>query len=299
MSNELHTQLERAKSRVESTIVDYFAQQLDTDDTIKAATRYSIENGGKRLRPFLVFSTGELFGADAEDLNRAAAAIECIHSYSLVHDDLPAMDDDDLRRGRPTCHVMYDEATAILAGDALQTLAFELLSNHSFAVSQQQQLQMIQVLAKASGLQGMVGGQALDIAATDKAITISELERIHRLKTGALLNSAIELGLLCGRSDTITDQVRSAMRTYGNAIGLAFQVRDDILDVEGDTATLGKPQGSDLGHNKATYPALLGLPQAQLKAEQLIDTALQALEDVPGNTQTLAALANYIIARDH
>ena len=299
MSKELHTQLERAKSRVESTIVDYFAQQLDTDDTIKAATRYSIENGGKRLRPFLVFSTGELFGADAEDLNCAAAAIECIHSYSLVHDDLPAMDDDDLRRGRPTCHVMYDEATAILAGDALQTLAFELLSNHSFAVSQQQQLQMIQVLAKASGLQGMVGGQALDIAATDKAITISELERIHRLKTGALLNSAIELGLLCGRSDTITDQVRSAMRTYGNAIGLAFQVRDDILDVEGDTATLGKPQGSDLGHNKATYPALLGLPQAQLKAEQLIDTALQALEDVPGNTQTLAALANYIIARDH
>lgn len=299
MSAKLKEKLQHAKTRVENTVLHYFDNALDTEENIKAATRYSIENGGKRLRPFLVYCTGELFGAAPEDLDKAAAAIECVHSYSLVHDDLPAMDDDELRRGRPTCHIQFDEATAILAGDALQTLAFELLSEQQFAVSHHAQIKMISALAKASGLQGMVGGQALDIAATDRSITLVELERIHKLKTGALLSCAVELGILCGNPEQVTEPAREAMHTYGRAIGLAFQVRDDILDVEGDTSVLGKPQGSDLEHNKSTYPALLGLEQAKEKAEQLIDEALDALKVIDGNTEILADLAKYIIDREY
>ncbi|MCG9757830.1 MULTISPECIES: (2E,6E)-farnesyl diphosphate synthase [Pseudoalteromonas] len=299
MSAKLKEKLQHAKTRVENTVLHYFDNALDTEENIKAATRYSIENGGKRLRPFLVYCTGELFGAAPEDLDKAAAAIECVHSYSLVHDDLPAMDDDELRRGRPTCHIQFDEATAILAGDALQTLAFELLSDQQFTVSHHAQIKMISALAKASGLAGMVGGQALDIAATDRSITITELERIHKLKTGALLSCAVELGILCGNPEQVTKQAREAMHIYGRAIGLAFQVRDDILDVEGDTSVLGKPQGSDLEHNKSTYPALLGLAQAKEKAEQLIDEALDALKVIDGNTEILADLAKYIIDREY
>lgn len=299
MSAKLQEKLLSAKTRVETTVLHYFDNVLDTEENIKSATRYSIENGGKRLRPFLVYCTGELFGAAPEDLDKAAAAIECVHSYSLVHDDLPAMDDDELRRGRPTCHIQFDEAAAILAGDALQTLAFELLSEHQFAVSHHAQIKMISALAKASGLQGMVGGQALDIAATNRSISIDELERIHKLKTGALLSCAVELGILCGNPELVTEQACNAIRTYGRAIGLAFQVRDDILDVEGDTAVLGKPQGSDIEHNKSTYPALLGLEQAKEKAEQLIDEALDALTKIDGDTEILADLAKYIIDREY
>ncbi|MEJ6474081.1 (2E,6E)-farnesyl diphosphate synthase [Pseudoalteromonas piscicida] len=299
MSEKLIEKLQYAKTRVENTVLHYFDNILDTEENIKAATRYGIENGGKRLRPFLVYCTGELFGAALADLDKAAAAIECVHSYSLVHDDLPAMDDDELRRGRPTCHIQFDEATAILAGDALQTLAFELLSVEQFTVSHLAQLKMVNTLAKASGLQGMVGGQALDIAATDRSVTLVELERIHKLKTGALLCSAIELGMLCGNPELVTEQARKAMRIYGHAIGLAFQVRDDILDVEGDTQILGKPQGSDLEHNKSTYPALLGLEQSKAKAEQLVDEALDALKVIDGDTAILADLAKYIIDREY
>ncbi|KID58061.1 geranyl transferase [Pseudoalteromonas luteoviolacea] len=294
---ELHQRLNIAKHDVEQTVSAYFEQDLDTDPTAKAAALYSISNGGKRLRPFLVYVTGEMLGADIEDLHIAAAAVECIHSYSLVHDDLPAMDDDDLRRGKPTCHIAFDEAQAILAGDSLQTLAFEFLASHQFKVPVAQQVAMIKSLAKASGLQGMVGGQALDIAATDKQTSIQALEHIHRLKTGALLNCAIELGALC--APNITDLTRSQLKDFGLAIGLAFQVQDDILDIEGDTNTLGKPQGSDLEHNKSTYPALLGMKGAKEKAQILIDQALTALESIDADTRLLAQLAKYIIARDH
>lgn len=294
---ELHQRLNIAKHDVEQTVSAYFEQDLDTDPTAKAAALYSISNGGKRLRPFLVYVTGEMLGADIEDLHIAAAAVECIHSYSLVHDDLPAMDDDDLRRGKPTCHIAFDEAQAILAGDSLQTLAFEFLASHQFKVPVAQQVAMIKSLAKASGLQGMVGGQALDIAATDKQTSIQALEHIHRLKTGALLNCAIELGALC--APNITDLTRSQLKDFGLAIGLAFQVQDDILDIEGDTNTLGKPQGSDLEHNKSTYPALLGMKGAKEKAQMLIDQALTALESIDADTRLLAQLAKYIIARDH
>jgi farnesyl diphosphate synthase len=226
-----------------------------------------------------------------------AAAIECIHSYSLVHDDLPAMDDDDLRRGRPTCHIVYGEAHAILAGDALQTLAFDLIANHSFNVPAQQQLKMIAALAKASGIEGMVGGQALDIAATDKLVNLAELERIHKLKTGALLNCAITLGALCA-ADT-NQQTLLQLKQFGDAIGLAFQVQDDILDIEGDTQVLGKPQGSDVAANKATYPALLGLTGAKQKAQSLLKCALDALAAIDADTSELENLAKYIVERDY
>ncbi|CAM4152636.1 (2E,6E)-farnesyl diphosphate synthase [Pseudoalteromonas ostreae] len=290
-------QIKCAQQDVEATLNRYFDQPLDTEQSIKQATHYSVLNGGKRLRPFLVYATGKMLGANKQDLDVLAAAIECIHSYSLVHDDLPAMDDDDLRRGRPTCHIVYGEAHAILAGDALQTLAFDLIANHSFHVPAQQQLKMIAALAKASGIEGMVGGQALDIAATDKLVNLAELERIHKLKTGALLNCAITLGALCA-ADT-NQQTLLQLKQFGDAIGLAFQVQDDILDIEGDTQVLGKPQGSDVAANKATYPALLGLKGAKNKAQSLLKYALDALATIDADTSELENLAKYIVERDY
>ncbi|KPZ57096.1 Farnesyl diphosphate synthase [Pseudoalteromonas sp. P1-13-1a] len=293
----IQEKIECAQQDVVKTLQQYFDQPLDTAHTVKEATQYGLFNGGKRLRPFLVYASGEMLGANKQDLDTLAAAIECIHSYSLVHDDLPAMDDDDLRRGRPTCHIEFDDAHAILAGDALQTLAFELISAHKFTCSAATQVKMISALAKASGLEGMVGGQGLDIAATDKMITVQQLERIHRLKTGALINCAITLGALC--SEKADKQTLENLRVFGYAIGLAFQVHDDILDVEGDTFILGKPQGSDLAANKATYPALLGMQGAKQMAQNLIEQAHQALNKIDADTSTLAALANYLIKRDH
>ncbi|MEL0648625.1 (2E,6E)-farnesyl diphosphate synthase [Pseudoalteromonas agarivorans] len=289
--------IECAQKDVVATLQQHFDQPLDTEQTIKSATEYGLFNGGKRLRPFLVYATGEMLGAKKQDLDVLAGAIECIHSYSLVHDDLPAMDDDDLRRGRPTCHIEFGEAHAILAGDALQTLAFELIANHQFACSSQTQVKIIAQLAKASGLEGMVGGQSLDIAATNKAVTVQELERIHKLKTGALINCAITLGALC--SENADKQTLENLNIFGYAIGLAFQVHDDILDVEGDTIILGKPQGSDIAANKATYPALLGMLGAKEKALNLIQQAHEALAKIDADTSHLASLANYLIERDH
>ncbi|HEA14998.1 MAG TPA: (2E,6E)-farnesyl diphosphate synthase [Pseudoalteromonas prydzensis] len=290
-------QIKCAQRDVEATLNRYFEQPLDTDQTIKLATHYSVLNGGKRLRPFLVYATGRMLGAKHQDLDVLAAAIECIHSYSLVHDDLPAMDDDDLRRGRPTCHIVYGEAHAILAGDALQTLAFDLIANHAFDVPAQQQLKMIATLAKASGIEGMVGGQALDIAATNTAVSLIELERIHQLKTGALLNCAISLGALCATD--IDEHTLLQLKRFGDAIGLAFQVQDDILDIEGDTQVLGKPQGSDVAANKATYPAILGLAGAKQKAQHLLEQALHALAAINADTTELEHLAKYIVERDY
>jgi len=289
--------IECAQKDVVATLQQHFDQPLDTEQTIKSATEYGLFNGGKRLRPFLVYATGEMLGAKKQDLDVLAGAIECIHSYSLVHDDLPAMDDDDLRRGRPTCHIEFGEAHAILAGDALQTLAFELIANHQFACSSQTQVKIIAQLAKASGLEGMVGGQSLDIAATNKAVTVQELERIHKLKTGALISCAITLGALC--SENADKQTLENLSIFGYAIGLAFQVHDDILDVEGDTIILGKPQGSDIAANKATYPALLGMLGAKEKAQNLIQQAHEALAKIDADTTHLASLANYLIERDH
>jgi len=267
-----------------------------TDPRLLSAMQYSLLLGGKRLRPFLVYSVGRALGAQMADLDGPAAAIECLHTYSLIHDDLPAMDDDDLRRGQPTCHKAFDEATAILAGDALQTLAFDILAHHPYQqVSSDRQLQMVRELARQSGYLGMCGGQAIDLAHTNKTMTLAALEQMHQLKTGALIRCAVQFGWLC--SPDQQPQHLQALLHYASAIGLAFQVQDDILDIEGDTATLGKPQGSDLEANKVTYPALLGLEPARKKAEELVAQAQQALHTLPYDTTELAALASYVIAR--
>jgi len=264
------------------------------------AMHYGALLGGKRLRPFLVYATGEMLHANPASLDAPAAAVECIHAYSLIHDDLPAMDDDALRRGQPTCHIKYGEDTAILAGDALQTLAFSILADEAMPdVSAEYRLMMLSELAKASGVAGMCGGQALDLAAEGKSIDLDQLEQIHRHKTGALIRSAVRLGAL-----TAGDAGREALPLldrYAEAIGLAFQVQDDILDVIGDTAVIGKRQGADQDLGKSTYPSLLGLESARAKARDLYQEALDALELLAAhsyNTTALQALASFIIERD-
>jgi len=264
------------------------------------AMHYGALLGGKRLRPFLVYATGEMLHADPASLDAPAAAVECIHAYSLIHDDLPAMDDDALRRGQPTCHIKYGEDTAILAGDALQTLAFAILADQAMpGGSAEYRLMMLSELAKASGVAGMCGGQALDLAAEGQSVDLDQLEQIHRHKTGALIRSAVRLGAL-----TAGDAGREALPLldrYAEAIGLAFQVQDDILDVIGDTAVIGKRQGADQHLGKSTYPSLLGLENAQAKARDLYQEALDTLEMLAAhsyNTTALQALASFIIERD-
>lgn len=264
------------------------------------AMQYGALLGGKRLRPFLVYATGRMFGVSQQTLDAPAAAVECIHAYSLMHDDLPAMDDDDLRRGLPTCHIKFGEANAILAGDALQTLAFSILTEAPMTgVAAEDRLAMVATLANASGVAGMCGGQALDLAAENEQVSLEGLEQIHRHKTGALICAAVKMGAL-----SAGQRGRDALpllERYAQCVGLAFQVQDDILDVVGDTATLGKRQGADQQLGKSTYPALLGLEQARTKARDLINDARQALSLLSAqslDTAALEALANYIIQRD-
>ncbi|AIX74559.1 MAG: (2E,6E)-farnesyl diphosphate synthase [Mixta calida] len=264
------------------------------------AMQYGALLGGKRLRPFLVYVVGDMLRVDAESLDAPAAAVECIHAYSLIHDDLPAMDDDSLRRGQPTCHIKFGEHTAILAGDALQTLAFSILADAPMRnVQPQDRIAMISELAQASGVAGMCGGQALDLAAEGEQIDLTALEAIHRHKTGALIRSAVRLGALAAG-----ERGRHALPLldrYANAIGLAFQVQDDILDVVGDTAVTGKQQGADQQLGKSTYPALMGLDNARQKAQALYQEALDALDQLTAlslDTTTLRALASFVIERD-
>lgn len=260
------------------------------------AMRYSVMNGGKRVRPLLVMASCAALGGSAADALAPACAVELIHAYSLVHDDLPAMDDDDLRRGQPTTHIAFDEASAILAGDALQALAFEVLADAA-GHPDSLRLQMLGTLARASGPAGMVGGQAIDLAATGQRVDQDHLERIHRHKTGALISASVQLGALA--SGQATDRQLAALAAYAEAIGLAFQVQDDILDVTGSTEVLGKQQGSDSLHDKSTYPALLGLEQARGYALQLRDDALQALQNLDQRADILRQLAGYIVERRH
>jgi farnesyl diphosphate synthase len=260
------------------------------------AMRYGLLLGGKRARPFLVYATGEMLGCSLDELDTPASAIECIHAYSLIHDDLPAMDDDELRRGHATCHIEFDEATAILTGDSLQTLAFTILAEGPLSDSgETKRVSMIQALAKASGAQGMCVGQALDLYAENRSVSLEELEAIHKNKTGALLKCAIQLGALAAGDKGLS--ILPLLDRYAEAIGLAFQVQDDILDVVSDTETLGKPQGSDQNLNKATYPSLLGLESAQQKAQTLLQEALHALDTIPYNTQLLEEFARYVVER--
>ncbi|EKO3687838.1 (2E,6E)-farnesyl diphosphate synthase [Vibrio metschnikovii] len=260
------------------------------------AMRYGLLLGGKRARPYLVYITGQMLGCQLTDLDTPACAVECVHAYSLIHDDLPAMDDDDLRRGKPTCHIKFDEATAILTGDALQTLAFTILAEGQLSThGETNRIKMIQALAEASGAQGMCLGQALDLAAENRRITLDELETIHHNKTGALMGCAIRLGAMAAGQKGLA--ILPQLDRYAAAVGLAFQVQDDILDIISDTETLGKPQGSDQQLHKSTYPALLGLEGAMNKAQVLLAEALEALQAIPYNTEHLEEFARYVIER--
>ncbi len=291
--NEALTSLQKRNNQQ----LDHWLNHLPNQQlSLIKAMRYGLLLGGKRARPFLVYITGQMLGCRLEDLDTPASAIECVHAYSLIHDDLPAMDDDELRRGQATCHIKFDEATAILTGDALQTLAFTILAEGALSDDgEQQRIKMIQMLAEASGAQGMCLGQALDLAAENRSVTLEELEHIHRNKTGALMRCAIRLGALAAGEKGV--EVLPQLDRYANAIGLAFQVQDDILDIISDTQTLGKPQGSDEQLHKSTYPALLGLEGAMDKAHTLLQEALQALEAIPYNTEYLEAFARYVIER--
>jgi geranylgeranyl pyrophosphate synthase len=260
------------------------------------AMRYSVLGGGKRLRPTLVYLTGESLGAAPEALDAPAAAVELIHVYSLVHDDLPAMDDDDLRRGRPTCHRAYDEGTAVLVGDALQALAFSVLAHDPLGhASPHARLEMIRVLARATGTGGMAGGQALDLAAVGRQLTVGEIEEMHRRKTGALIECSVLLGALA--AGLTSGAELAALQQFGADIGLAFQVQDDILDVEGDPALLGKATGADAALAKPTYPSSAGLPAARRRARELRDAAIGALAPLGARAGALVQLADFIVSR--
>ena len=293
------SQFSQKLQQVQARINGFLKAQFDNIESYNAplrdAMKYGLLLGGKRVRPFLVYATGEMLGANAQSLDYAAAAIEAIHAYSLIHDDLPAMDNDALRRGHPTCHIQFDEATAILAGDALQSFAFEILTQTPY-ISAEQTLTLVQLLAKSSGVQGMCLGQRLDLISEHKQISLDELELIHCNKTGALLIAALKLGFICSPHFANKD-LEQALTRYAEAIGLAFQVQDDILDIEGNSAEIGKPVGSDLGLDKSTYPKLLGLDGAKQKAQDLYQIALSELEKIPFDTTTLRALAEFIITR--
>jgi farnesyl diphosphate synthase len=284
----------------------FLAKKLDNlvvnDPKLLEAMRYGLLIGGKRMRPYLAYITGEAISADLADIDAVAGALECIHAYSLLHDDLPAMDDDDLRRGKPTCHKAFDEATAILAGDALQTVAFDIIAHHDFTAKPQNcaanvKVNLIKQLVNASGYQGMCGGQALDLAATGKLITTEQLKQLHSLKTGALLNAAVIMPSIC--AEKVPKEHQQIFSDFAQLIGLAYQVQDDIIDLTSTEEELGKPAGSDLAANKSTYPALLGLQGAQDKAENLLQQALQALLRLPYNTHCLAEFATFIVKRSH
>lgn len=286
----------RCQARVDAALEKLFVAPREELTRIYAAMRYSVVNGGKRVRPLLAYAACEALGGEAERADGAACAVELIHAYSLVHDDLPAMDDDDLRRGQPTTHIAYDEACAILAGDGLQALAFEVIGNAQLNPQDAQtRLDMLMILTRAAGSSGMVGGQAIDLESVGRKIDQAALEAMHRHKTGALIEASVQLGALAsGRANA---DALEALRRYAEAVGLAFQVQDDILDVESDTVTLGKTQGKDQAHDKPTYPALLGLDAAKAYALALRDQALAALEGFGDSAEPLRALARYIVER--
>ncbi|MGV8935389.1 MAG: polyprenyl synthetase family protein [Gallionellaceae bacterium] len=264
---------------------------------LHAAMRYSVLDGGKRVRPLLAFAAGELAGAELSRVDIAAAAVEMIHAYSLVHDDMPCMDDDVLRRGKPTCHVEYDEATALLVGDSLQSLAFQMLSENTLSDSPASQLKMVNLLALASGSRGMAGGQAFDLDSVGKQLNLTELEFMHIHKTGALIRAAILLGANCGNA--LDELQLTKLDHFGKCVGLAFQVVDDVLDAEADTATLGKTAGKDADNHKPTYVTLLGIGEAKRMSAELHAQAIASLSEFGADAQRLRELADFIINRKY
>jgi farnesyl diphosphate synthase len=288
--------LERYQARIEQVLDRCLALPDSGTARLREGMRYSVLGGGKRLRPILVYTTGEALGAPLAHLDVPAAAVEFVHVYSLVHDDLPAMDDDDLRRGRPTCHRAFDEATAILVGDALQALAFDVLAHDaSGPIGAAARLEMIRILTHASGTSGMAGGQAIDLASVGHTLTAEGVENMHRRKTGALIQCSVMLGATAAG---LTEGPKlEALRRFGADIGLAFQIQDDILDIEGETAVIGKSAGADVARNKPTYPSTIGLPAARAQAQALCEGAIAALAPLGPAAEPLAGLARFVVNR--
>jgi geranylgeranyl pyrophosphate synthase len=295
--SDFNSRLKLYQQRIDKALDACLPNGQAQKNKLTEAMRYSvIGGGGKRIRPAMVYAAGEAMDVDQNILDTPACAVEIIHTYSLIHDDLPAMDDDNLRRGQPTCHKAFDEATAILAGDALQAHAFEILAASDLHVNDRRRLEMITLLATASGSDGMAGGQAIDLAAVGNRLTLEQLEAMHRLKTGALIKASILLGAMC--SPTVTEDELAMLGRYADCIGLSFQIQDDILDVIGDTETLGKPKGSDEKMQKPTYPSILGLDASRKLALEQHQQALSHLETLGQRADTLRQLSAYIVERE-
>ena len=297
----LNAYMDQCRARIDKVLHTTLPSSNPISETLSEAMRYCVFNGGKRIRPIFTYAALECLGGGLANADPAACAIELIHAYSLVHDDLPAMDDDDLRRGQPTCHKVYDEAIAILAGDALQTLAFEVLSRHELlpnsTLSDFQRLQQIQTISAASGYAGMLGGQAMDLTSIGLKLSQQQLIRMHEHKTGALIKASVRLGALSNSS--IEDWHLRQLNQYASAIGLAFQVQDDILDVTTDTQTLGKRNGADEALDKPTYVSIMGLREARQFAIELSESAVRALADFGDRAIQLQQLAKYIVRRSY
>lgn len=296
MGSKLDILIQTVQDRVGHRLDHWLPPATVHPNLLHEAMRYAVLSGGKRLRPLLVYATGQALAVPWETLDGPACAVELIHAYSLVHDDLPSMDDDDLRRGMPTCHRAYGEGMAVLAGDALQTLAFEVLAHDPhLEVSPQARLKMIEALARASGSRGMAGGQAIDLTAVGRELNIAELENMHIHKTGALIRASVALGALC-HADLAAD-THERLDYYAKCLGLAFQIRDDILDVEGETATLGKTAGADTRLDKPTYPSVIGLAAAKERAHELVEHALEQIRPLGEAGEGLRHIAQYVVAR--
>lgn len=298
MSHPFQNRLEGYQQRVNSALDRYLPSDDPPEHNLAEAIRYSVIGGGKRIRPAMVYAAGEAMGVSTDLMDIPACAVEMIHAYSLIHDDLPAMDDDDLRRGRATCHKAFDEATAILAGDALQALAYEILAKDEHReLTPEHRIRMLSLLTEASGAHGMAGGQAVDLASVGKQLDLQQLENMHRLKTGALIRASILLGGMC--HNDITKKEMDILSDYSLCIGLSFQIQDDILDVISDTETLGKPQGSDIEQEKPTFPAILGLEKSKAMALEQHEMALKHLEPLDEKADSLRQLSAYIVERQY
>lgn len=284
------------QKRVNAALDKYLPKEDPPEHNLAKAIRYSVIGGGKRIRPAMVYAAGEAMGVSTDLLDIPACAVEMIHAYSLIHDDLPAMDNDDLRRGRPTCHKAFDEATAMLAGDALQALAYEILAKDDHEeLTPEHRIEMLSLLTEASGAHGMAGGQAVDLASVGKQLTLEQLEHMHRLKTGALIRASVLLGGMCKQH--VSQEELQLLSDFALCIGLSFQIQDDILDVVSDTETLGKPQGSDEKQEKPTFPAIIGLEESRKRAMQQHEHALKILEPLDEKADSLRELSAYIVKR--
>lgn len=285
----------QVQTRMEQVLQRLLPAQEIVPERLHQAMRYAVLGGGKRVRPLLCFAAGQIAEAPSQRLEAAAASVELIHAYSLVHDDLPCMDDDTLRRGKPTCHVEYDEATALLVGDALQALAFQLLVEPGAAQNPAQQLEMVWILTRAAGSRGMAGGQAIDLASTGKTLSLAELEHMHIHKTGALIHASVLLGAHCGNAPD--PAILERISHYAHCVGLAFQVVDDVLDSESSTVTLGKTAGKDAAQQKPTYVSVMGTAKAKAWAESLREQAHEALAGLGTEAGRLRQLADFIVTR--